>query len=260
MAMSAARSALTARSVAAAARAPSLLVGTAWSRCSARSSPRAGRLGLQLSTAWASPAFAAGVLGHSTSSISSSGSASRTPARLISAILRLTDAGWRKPVTRAAEGDHGLRADDRRHVPDHPPRPAWLFYWLIPYPNSRHDLAEFPLAAALGLLRDLHLSHRQPALSVPAADPRPGADPRTLRRAGADGSTGCCRSAGGARPRVARLETRHEADGHRDHSRSPFRCIPSSRGTSRWRRRPCGTPPSSGRISSPAPSSAASPR
>ena len=43
---------------------------------------------------------------------------------LISAILRLVNAGWRRPVTRCAEVDHGVRADDRRDVSDHPPRPA----------------------------------------------------------------------------------------------------------------------------------------
>jgi hypothetical protein len=43
------------------------------------------------------------LLGRSTSPTSSSGSASATPARLISAICRLVNAGWRRPVTRCAE-------------------------------------------------------------------------------------------------------------------------------------------------------------
>jgi molybdopterin-containing oxidoreductase family membrane subunit len=54
---------------------------------------------------------------------------------LISAILRLTDAGWRKPITRAAEAITvfalmigGMFIHLGR---------AWYFYWLMPYPNSR---------------------------------------------------------------------------------------------------------------------------
>ena len=43
---------------------------------------------------------------------------------LISAILRLVNAGWRRPVTRCAEVITVVRADDRRDVSDHPPRPA----------------------------------------------------------------------------------------------------------------------------------------
>ena len=52
---------------------------------------------------------------------------------------------------------------------------AWLFYWLIPYPNSRADLAEFSLAADLGSDCDRHLYDRQRDLSLSAADPRYGA-------------------------------------------------------------------------------------
>jgi len=56
---------------------------------------------------------------------------------LISAILRLTDAGWRKPVTRAAEAITVFALSIGAMFPIiHLGRP-WIFYWLFPYPNSR---------------------------------------------------------------------------------------------------------------------------
>ena len=56
---------------------------------------------------------------------------------LISAILRLTHAGWRKPVTRAAEAITVFCLMIGGMFPIiHLGRP-WIFYWLIPYPNTR---------------------------------------------------------------------------------------------------------------------------
>jgi molybdopterin-containing oxidoreductase family membrane subunit len=56
---------------------------------------------------------------------------------LISAILRLTDAGWRKPVTRAAEAITVFALMIGGMFPIIHLGRAWLFYWLIPYPNER---------------------------------------------------------------------------------------------------------------------------
>src|SRR6266581_2228029 len=56
---------------------------------------------------------------------------------LISAILRLTDAGWRKPVTRAAEALTLFALMIGGMFPIIHLGRAWVFYWLIPYPNSR---------------------------------------------------------------------------------------------------------------------------
>src|SRR5690242_19990533 len=56
---------------------------------------------------------------------------------LISAILRLTDAGWRKPVTRAAEAITVFALMIGGLFPIIHLGRAWLFYWLLPYPNSR---------------------------------------------------------------------------------------------------------------------------
>jgi Ni/Fe-hydrogenase subunit HybB-like protein len=56
---------------------------------------------------------------------------------LISAILRLTHAGWRKPVTRAAEAITVFCLMIGGLFPIiHLGRP-WIFYYLIPYPNQR---------------------------------------------------------------------------------------------------------------------------
>jgi Ni/Fe-hydrogenase subunit HybB-like protein len=56
---------------------------------------------------------------------------------LISAILRLTDAGWRKPVTRAAEAITVFALMIGGMFPIIHLGRAWLFYWLVPYPNER---------------------------------------------------------------------------------------------------------------------------
>jgi molybdopterin-containing oxidoreductase family membrane subunit len=56
---------------------------------------------------------------------------------LISAILRLTDAGWRRPVTRAAEAITVFALMIGGTFPIIHLGRAWLFYWLIPYPNER---------------------------------------------------------------------------------------------------------------------------
>jgi molybdopterin-containing oxidoreductase family membrane subunit len=56
---------------------------------------------------------------------------------LISAILRLTDAAWRKPVTRAAEAITVFALMIGGMFPIIHLGRAWLFYWLMPYPNSR---------------------------------------------------------------------------------------------------------------------------
>ena len=56
---------------------------------------------------------------------------------LISAILRLTDAGWRKPVTRAAEAITVFCLMIGGLFPLIHLGRVWLFYWLIPYPNER---------------------------------------------------------------------------------------------------------------------------
>jgi molybdopterin-containing oxidoreductase family membrane subunit len=56
---------------------------------------------------------------------------------LISAILRLTNATWRKPVTRAAEAITVFALMIGGMFPIIHLGRAWFFYWLLPYPNSR---------------------------------------------------------------------------------------------------------------------------
>jgi Ni/Fe-hydrogenase subunit HybB-like protein len=56
---------------------------------------------------------------------------------LISAILRLTDAAWRKPITRAAEAITVFALMIGGMFPIIHLGRAWRFYWLFPYPNER---------------------------------------------------------------------------------------------------------------------------
>jgi Ni/Fe-hydrogenase subunit HybB-like protein len=56
---------------------------------------------------------------------------------LISAILRLVNAGWRRPVTRCAEVITAFALMIGAMFPIiHLGRP-WLFFWLVPYPSNR---------------------------------------------------------------------------------------------------------------------------
>jgi molybdopterin-containing oxidoreductase family membrane subunit len=56
---------------------------------------------------------------------------------LISAILRLVNAGWRRPVTRCAEVITAFALTIGGMFPIiHLGRP-WLFWWLVPYPSRR---------------------------------------------------------------------------------------------------------------------------
>jgi Ni/Fe-hydrogenase subunit HybB-like protein len=67
---------------------------------------------------------------------------------LISAILRLVNAGWRRPVTRCAEVITAFALMIGALFPIiHLGRP-WLFFWLVPYPSSRMIWPNFrsPLA------------------------------------------------------------------------------------------------------------------
>jgi Ni/Fe-hydrogenase subunit HybB-like protein len=67
---------------------------------------------------------------------------------LISAILRLTNATWRRPVTRCAEAITVFAVMIGALIPlCHIGRP-WLAFWMIPYPNERHIWPNFrsPLA------------------------------------------------------------------------------------------------------------------
>jgi Ni/Fe-hydrogenase subunit HybB-like protein len=62
---------------------------------------------------------------------------------LISAILRLVNAGWRRPVTRCAEVITAFALMIGALFPIiHLGRP-WLFFWLIPYPSERQIWPNF---------------------------------------------------------------------------------------------------------------------
>ena len=56
---------------------------------------------------------------------------------LISAILRLVNAGWRRPVTRCAEVITAFALMIGGLFPIIHLGKPWLFFWLVPYPSSR---------------------------------------------------------------------------------------------------------------------------
>ena len=57
---------------------------------------------------------------------------------LISAILRVVQAEWRRPITRCAEAITTFALCTGSLFPIIHLGRAWLFYWMVPYPNSRY--------------------------------------------------------------------------------------------------------------------------
>ena len=57
---------------------------------------------------------------------------------LISAVLRIVQAEWRRPITRCAEAITIFALCTGSLFPIVHLGRAWLFYWMVPYPNSRY--------------------------------------------------------------------------------------------------------------------------
>ena len=113
---------------------------------------------------------------------------------LISAILRLTKAEWRRPITRMAEVITVLVLVFGASSVDHRPGPA--------RPAAERPPSSPPaLAAPLGRALDQHLHLRQHHLPLPPARSRTSPSLRDSRASdgSAVGSTARCRSAGPAR-------------------------------------------------------------
>ena len=101
---------------------------------------------------------------------------------LISAILYLFRARFRTSINRRAEAMTMICIVIAGSYPLDPPREVWIFYWLIPYPESAAAMARFRLAPDLRLPRRLHLLHREPHLLVHGPRPRPRRHPGPHQR------------------------------------------------------------------------------
>ena len=118
---------------------------------------------------------------------------------LISAILRLTGAEWRKPVTRAAEAITVFCLMIGGLFPlIHISRP-WFFYWMLPYPNERLLWPNFRSPLFWDLTAILTYLVGQRHLSLPAADPGSGRAGEGTAKERSAASIGPCRSDGQAR-------------------------------------------------------------
>ena len=100
----------------------------------------------------------------------------------VSAILRVFNAEYRRPITRAAELMTTFSLICAAMYPFIHLGRVWTVYGMIPMPNSAADLAQLPVAVDVGPAGDHDLPHRQHALCVLAADPRPGDGPRSHHR------------------------------------------------------------------------------
>ncbi len=108
---------------------------------------------------------------------------------MVSAILRLSKANWRRPILRAAEAMTVFSISVAGLFPLIHLGRNWIFYYLIPYPNQRGTLAQLPFGPLVGRYRHHQLHHRQHPLPLPGDDPGPGGGPRPLHGLAAHTST-----------------------------------------------------------------------
>ena len=93
---------------------------------------------------------------------------------MISAILRLTQAEWRRPITRAAEVMTVFSLMAALHTPlFHVGRP-WRDFWVFPYDFARGSLAQRPVALCLGPKRRRDISDRKLPVRIRRAASRHG--------------------------------------------------------------------------------------
>ena len=89
---------------------------------------------------------------------------------LISAILRLVNATWRRPVTRCAEIITAFALMIGAMFPTHPPGQAVARIVSDSLSQRTRPLAELSVPSGLGLLRDQYVSAFQPAVPGAAHD------------------------------------------------------------------------------------------
>ena len=161
---------------------------------------------------------------------------------LISAILLLLKQDWRTSINRFAEAMTLFAVACAGLFPlFHLGRP-WLFYWLLPYPNTMGLWPQWRSPLGLGRVRRLDVCHRFALVLVRRADPRPGdlAGP-VARTAGRSTSTDSWRWAGAARPGTGIATGRPTCCWPAWRRRWSSRCTRSWPSTSRSRSCPAGT-------------------
>ena len=153
---------------------------------------------------------------------------------LISAILRLVNARWRRPVTRCAEVITVFALMIGAMFPIIHLGKPWLFFWLAPYPSARDIWPNFrsPLVWDFFAI-NTYLTGSLLFLLLPMI-PDFALDPRPHDRAGASASTARSRSAGRAPPRSGTGSRPPCRSWRWPSSRWRCRCTPSCRSTSRW--------------------------
>ena len=90
----------------------------------------------------------------------------------ISAILRVFNAEFRRPITRAAELMTSFSLICGFLFPVIHLGRAWTVYYMVPIPNQRYPLGELPVAADVGYAGHHDLPDQQHHLCLPADDPR----------------------------------------------------------------------------------------
>ena len=105
----------------------------------------------------------------------------------ISAFLLLLRQDWRTSINRFAEAMTLFAVSCAGMFPLlHLGRP-WVFYWLMPYPNSMLTVAAVPQPAGVGRVRGQHLCDGVAAVLVCRLDPGSGDASRSLDTTGLAG-------------------------------------------------------------------------
>ena len=152
---------------------------------------------------------------------------------LISAILRVVQAEWRRPITRCAEAITTFALITGSLFPLIHLGRAWLFYWMVPYPNSRYLWPNFQSPLMWDFIAiNTYLTGSVTYLYLPmipdmavARDKSTGWRKKMYRDAGARLAR--------HRARVGAPREGHLDHGAHHHSRRRVACTRSCRGTSR---------------------------
>ena len=115
---------------------------------------------------------------------------------MISALLLMVNRGWRNSLNRFAEAMTVFAVIQAGLSPIlHLGRP-WLFYWLIPYPNTMTVWPQFKSPLEWDMFGVLHLSDRLGAVLVHRPDPGPRLGARPRRAGGSPRSSMACSALG----------------------------------------------------------------
>ncbi len=127
---------------------------------------------------------------------------------MVSAILRLSQANWRRPILRAAEAMTVFSITVAGLFPIIHLGRNWVVHYFLPYPNQRGLWPNFRSALLWDVTAITTYHHRKHALSLPGDASRPGCGTRPGERLAQKGLRSAGHGVARQRARVGQYTTR----------------------------------------------------